>query len=302
MAAGTGSIIENADYNSIRTKIIGIMAAGAGQSGYGQTVVSSSVAFGNNITKAQWDALRFDIINARIHQDGVPPTLTQAVQGQPIRYGAGQPNNQYDLAADVAVANKWLLGAGQFIVDSGITATRSTPWLNNVTATCTITFPTNNHARWFFNSGGKIRISSSRAGGTGSPQNASWTNLLNSAGVLSFGGNTPGINFYNLTNVNQVFYSASASAVYTGNTYTVSVRTNTPNNVNGDGNIVYLTMSFTDVYTYTGMGSTSFPDTVDGTLSITIDEMRASGTLLPLGTGPFVITRPAYSITAITGT
>jgi hypothetical protein len=32
-----------------------------------------------------------------------------------------------------------------------------------------------NHARFFFNSGGRIRISSNRAGGSPTPQNNSWT-------------------------------------------------------------------------------------------------------------------------------
>jgi hypothetical protein len=36
-------------------------------------------------------------------------------------------------------------------------------------------------------------------------------------------------------------------------------------------------------------------------LTLTVDELRASGTLQPLGTGPFVITRPGYSISGISG-
>jgi hypothetical protein len=73
------------------------------------------------------------------------------------------------------------------------------------------------------------------------------------------------------------------------------------NNVGGTANIVYLTVTFTDSYVYTGSGGTTFPDLVDGTLSIDVSELRASGNLLPNGTGPFTITRPSYSITSITG-
>ena len=85
MAAGTGLIIEAVDYTTIRNKIIGIMGTGAGQSGYGQTLLSSAVVPGNTVTKAQWDNLRYDILNARIHQDGLVPTIVTATQGQPIR-------------------------------------------------------------------------------------------------------------------------------------------------------------------------------------------------------------------------
>ena len=111
MAAGTGSIIEAVDYNTIRTKIIGIMGTGAGQSGYGQTLLSSAVAFGNTVTKAQWDNLRFDIFNARLHQDGVSPTIVTATSGQPVRFGAGHPNNQYFTQAELAETNKFNIGA-----------------------------------------------------------------------------------------------------------------------------------------------------------------------------------------------
>jgi hypothetical protein len=301
MAAGTGLIIENADYNQIRTKIINVMGAGFGQSGYGQTLLSSPVATGNNITKAQWDALRFDILNARIHQDGATPTITQAVQGQPIRYGAGHPNNQYDLQADIAVSNKFNIGDGQFIVDSGTSVTRTADWLNSLSTTCQIDFSSPERARWFFNSGGKIRISASRTGGTPSPQNASWSSLLASAGIRSLGGNNPGVNFYNLTNVDQTFYTATSSGSYSSNSYTINVRSNVANNTNGGATQIIITVSLIDAYSYTGLGSTSFPDIVNGTLTVTFDELRASGSLLPLGTGPFTIQRPTYSASAITG-
>lgn len=299
--ASSGSIIDNADYNQIRTKIVNIMGNGFGQSGYGQTIVSLPVATGVNITKDQWDKLRFDILNARIHQDGTTPNIIQAVQGQPIRYGSSHPNNQYDLQADIAVANKFNIGAGQFIVDSGTTVTRSSPWLSNVSTTCQISFSSADRARWFFNSGGKIRISANRTGGTSSAQNNSWSTLLSSAGVQSFGANSPVLNFYSLTNVNQVFYSATSSAAYAGNTYTISVRSNVANNNTGTASEIYITVTLNDAYVYTGLGSTSFPDTVDGTLTVSFDELRASGSLLPVGTGPFVIQRPTYSASSLAG-
>jgi hypothetical protein len=301
MAAGSGSIIEAVDYNTIRNKVIAIMGSGSGQSGYGQTLLSSAVATGNTVTKVQWDALRWDIVNARVHQDGETPTVIQATVGQPIRYGAGHPNNQYDLQADTVVSNKWLIGTGQFVVDSGTSAIRSTSWLTNVSAICTITFGTADQARWFFNSGGKIRITSSRSGGTASPQNNSWTNLLDSAGITELSGNSAGLDFYELTTGDQVLRSVPGSGAYAGNLYTISARCNVANNVGGTANIVYLTVTFSDSYIYTGSGGTTFPDLVDGTLSITVDELRASGNLLPNGTGPFVITSPSYSITSITG-
>ena len=305
MAAGTGSRIEAVDYNTIRTKIIAIMGTaangGTGQNGYGQTILSSAVSAGNNVTKAQWDLLRYDIINARIHQDGLTPTIVSATQGQPIRYGTGHPNNQYNTQADTAVTNKWIIGPGQFVIDAGTSATRSTSWNSSLSATLTVTFNTADQARYFFNSGSKIRLTSSRTGGTGSPQNASWSSILDCAGTIAFGGNTAGLNFYNLTSSYQTFFTYTSSSPYTGNQYTIQVLSNIADNSNGGATVLTFRINYVDSYTYTGSGGTTFPDNVDGTLTLTIDELRASGTLQPLGTGAFVITRPNYSISGITG-
>jgi hypothetical protein len=294
MAAGTGLIIEAVDYNTIRTKIIGIMGTGSGQSGYGQTLLSSSIAFGNTVTKAQWDNLRFDIFNARLHQDGLSPTIVTATSGQPVRYGAGHPNNQYNTQADTAIANKFNIGTGQFVIESATSATRTTAWNSSLTATVTVTFSTADQARHFFNSGSKIRCASSRTGGTASPQNSSWSNILDTAGTVAFGGNTSVLNFYNLTNSYQTFFNLSSSAPYTANQYRIEVVSNIADNTIGGATTLTFRVTYTDSYS-------SSPDTVDGTLILTVDELRASGTLQPLGTGPFVITRPGYSISGISG-
>ena len=294
MAAGTGLIIEAVDYNTIRTKIIGIMGTGAGQSGYGQTLLSSAVAFGNTVTKVQWDNLRFDIFNARLHQDGLSPTIVNAVSGQPVRFGAGHPNNQYNTQADTAIANKFNIGTGQFVVESATSATRSTAWNSSLTATVTVTFATADQARHFFNSGSKVRCASSRTGGTASPQNSSWSNILDTAGTVAFGGNTAVLNFYNLTNSYQTFFNLTSSAPYSANQYRIEVVSNVADNSVGGATVLTFRVTYTDTYS-------NSPDNVDGTLTLTVDELRASGTLQPLGTGPFVITRPGYSISGISG-
>ena len=67
--------------------------------------------------------------------------------------------------------------------------------------TAQITFVSADAARYFFNSGGKIRFSSSRTRGSSTSQNNAWTNVLNSAGTIEFGGDTENLDFYILKNV-----------------------------------------------------------------------------------------------------
>jgi hypothetical protein len=69
------SIIVQADYNSIRNKVIAVLGNGSGNSGYGQQarIVSTAVAEGTKVTINEWANLRFDIINAYKHINGSNP-------------------------------------------------------------------------------------------------------------------------------------------------------------------------------------------------------------------------------------
>lgn len=295
MASGKGQEIEAVDYNLIRNKINLIMGAGVGQMGYGQTLYSTDVAQLQQITAEQWNLLRYDLYNARVHQDGTAPTIVQAVSGNVITFSSANPNNQYNSQADIVTANKFNIGIGQFVVDTGGTATRTTSWSVSVSCTCTVTFGSADQARWFFNSGGKIRFTSSRSGGSTTPENNVWSAILAQAGTVEFGAIGPSsVNFYSLNNSPQTFFTGGGSGVYSGNQYTLTAQSNVANNVNGGATVILFTASWNDLYV-------SPP--IDGTLTWIVDELRASG-VLQNGTvtpGAFSISRPSYSITAITG-
>jgi hypothetical protein len=304
-----GNQILPSDYNAIRKKIEAVMGTKPGINpntnqpdasfGYGQPLASSDVAKGQTITKVQWDALRFDLLNARIHQDGATPSIDQAVRGQSIIFGPSQPNTSYDSQANITISNRFLLGAGQFVIDSGSTTTRTTSWKNSVSLTLTVSFGSADQARWFFNSGSKIRISSTRSGGSNTSQNNAWTSLLNTVGIVEFGAVTTQLGFYNLTNVNQNLRQQSSTSPYAANNYRIQVRSNVSNNSNGGATILTFTVTWTDGYIDPGPPLPD--DTVDGTLTLVVEEQRASGILQPAGLGAFIIARPTYSTTAITG-
>jgi len=294
----TGDLISASDYNTIRTKIVQVMGVGSGDRGYGQAVASTPVtSLVDRVTKAQWDALRFDIINARVHQIGEAPVMTIVSKTDPIRYGVNQPNYQYDTLATSADTDRKLVANGQFILASATNQTYSSAWANSVACTVTATFSTVDQARYFFNSGGKIRFTSSRTGGTSSQQNDFWTGLLNAVGAQDFGISSA-VGFYGLTTSYQTLYSSlhTYSSIYSSNSYTVQVKCD----ATGNARIVTFLITWTDSYTDPG-----FPppgDLVDGTLTLTVDEVRAYGTLLPDNIpGSFAVTRPAYSISSISG-
>ena len=292
----TGSQIAAADFVSIQDKAQSLLGAGAGTRGYGQTVQSADVFTGNTITKAQWDALRYDIINIRYHQDGVLPSIVEVNVGDPIGFGAGSPNNNYDTLLETAIANRFKLAGSQSVVSSVGTATYSSPWSTSAQFTLTVTFSTSDQARYFFNSGGRLRIATILSGGTPTAQVNSWVNFLNSVGTRSFGADTdPFVNYYTLTNSYQIYYQGSLTTPYSANNYRLEARTNVADNSNGTATILYLRVTLNDNYVDLGLPAPG--DLVNGNLTITVDELKASGLMLP--SGSFSITSPSYSLSSI---
>jgi hypothetical protein len=262
-------------------------------------VQSSDVFIGNAITKAQWDLLRFDIINIRLHQDGVIPPIVQVAVGDAIGFGPSSPNTNYDILLEQAIANKFNLADNQSIVTAKAAQTFSSSWSTQAQTTLTCNFADATTARYFFNSGGKIRITSALTAGAPTAQVTAWVNFLNSVGTRSFGaGTNPTVNYYTLTNVYQTFYQDSLSSPYSANNYRLEAKSDVANNSTGTATQVQIRITLTDTYTDPGPEPSPPPgDSVVGTLTVNVAEVKASGLLQP--SGNFTITSPTYSLSSI---
>jgi len=294
----TGSNITAAGFVTIQNKAESLLGPGAATRGYNQTLLSSDVFTGNQITRAQWDLLKTDIINILYHQNGELPNIVTVNSGDVIIYGAGHPNTNYDTLLATAEANRFSVAASQSTVTSKGAATYTSAWSSSAQFTLTVTFGTADQGRYFFNSGGKIRLNTVISGGTGNSQHNAWVNFLNSVGIRSFGANTdPSINYYTLTNSFQTYYQNSLSTPYSANNYRLEARTNVANNSTGTATILTLRVTLTDAYVPTGAAPAP-SDQVDGTMTISVEELKAAGTLFP--SGSFSITSPTYSLSVIT--
>jgi hypothetical protein len=302
--------ISSVDYNAIRNKIASVLGSGTASSGYGQTVTSSPVSQGEIISKVQWENLADDLRSIKMHQDGVGPTLAQILPLDVIQKGITFPNSSYDDVIEAAILTRFNVGSTQSVITAKPGTSRTGSWSTQSSCEITMTFGSANQARYFFNSGGKVRISSTRTGGSTTSQNNSWTNLLTTIGIQSFGANTPGAaTFYSLTNVYQTFYQQSSTSSYSSNNYQLQAKCNVTNNVGGTATVVYVKVIWNDGYVdpdtlnpdYPGGVSVHPPgDTIDGTLAVTVEELKAAGSLYPTGT--FTITSPTFSISSITAT
>lgn len=312
-------IIYKADYNSIRDKVVPILGLSfGGNTGYGQAVQSTAVTESTKVTINEWASLRYDLINAYNHQNGSIPSLVQVAEGNTVRYDpTTAPVTQFNTIADNIVAGKFNQPPpSQSITTNKGTASTSWPgvfgnsWSTKIQSIVTVSWSNSQAARHFFNSGGEIRFTSTRSGGTSTSQILAWTTILNTAGTVAFGGNKPGTgmepndgqNFYRLSSSFGTWYSQSGSTPYSSNQWAIDARTpNIADNSNGDANSIEFRVKWIDDYNDPEGNSPTWPpfDAVDGTFSLNVTTFEAYGTLLPAGSGNFAVESPAVTITQI---
>lgn len=317
MTVGAGLLIEAADYNAIRAKVNAVMGVGSGSSGYGQALYANGdVSSTQLITADQLRNLQKDVIRARLHQVG--SGLTGLVAANPVATSAGlvQATHFSTLDSDATLINTDKLSAhsSQLSLEPLLTGTRNTAWTTVVTHTVTVTFggyttpivspnPNNaltvsaaNHARAFFNAGGKIAFSATRTGGSATLKNTYWTNLLNAMGEIQFNytttvstnssGTAQPIGWYDLTTSNQLIYRKNHSGYgysysgYNANSYRIYARRDA-----GSTQAIF-TIEFRD-------DDTNDVDSVNGTLNSYVNMYRPSSGSITLG---------AYSITGVSVT
>lgn len=272
-------LIRVPDYNDIRDKISQVMTNGSGTYGYGQALNANAVAVGNFVTKAQWDALRYDIINALLHQTGSVPEIASLSVGDEIAFGDQQPNRQYSDLASIARTNRFQIGSNQYSIET--LATRTQDVLFNVTlqTTVTVSFNDADRARWFFNSGGKIRLNSSFEDTLGTDQSYSWTVLTSNTGTPTFGAETSPVGFYSLTNQDQIFFTYSVGGIYNQNSWRILVKSDVADNSNGGASQIIFTVQWVD--SYADLMDVGPGDQVSGRMTLNVSMLKPTGVLYP---------------------
>lgn len=302
--------ISQAEYNSIRTKLINVIGPGSANFGWGQRTVSSPVAEGNPVTINEWANLGYDIVNAYKHIYGSNPVLASAAEGGTIRYSttftpstSDSPVTQFDTFANTIISNRFIVHSTQsYTTNNGLVSqtwpgTLGTQWNEKIQCIVSVTFTSATQARYFFNSGGLIRFSSTQSGGSGYAQNTSWQNLLTTVGIVSFGGGTSGTNFYNCTTTPGVSSATTGSTPYSANVFRVSASTpEVANNSAGTAKTVQFLVEWLDSHVGKGGG----PDRVDGTFSLSVSTLTATGNLIPVSMGSFIVEPPTVTINPIT--
>jgi hypothetical protein len=289
MTAGVGQLIQNTDYNSIRAIVDSVMGANA--NGYGQSLSSSTITSGTLISALQWFNLRTDMVKARQHQTGSAVGTTSATDGRNLQIPTSGSTitealrNQFALFANTIDTNRKTIDidnvGGQYSAEGLTTGTKTTAWNGTLIHTVTITGATSgdgsaSNLNYFFNAGGKIRISANISSGTS--KNNTWSLMFTQMGefVMNYNQTTYtgssaigySIGFSNLTTSNQLIGEKDApSGAYSANRYYIYAKKS------ADNTQVILSIQFQD----NALGNPNFDEDVQPTLNSIVAQYRPSG-------------------------
>jgi hypothetical protein len=298
--------ITAARINNLQSSIALILGSGSGQNGYGQTVTSLPVNNTGDVVEAtDMNAIYADILKARIHQVG-PGDIGISEVVQNLNTIAEQTSSFIDDNGVTSIdpegfkkgiedfeslmtqvqADKQLIHPTQATLEPAIFSRRTSTWNGLIYHEVVVTFSSDDAKRFFFNTGGEIRLSASN-NNPSTPKGQDWRELCSQVGTIKFSSNSTvstsgggsSVGNYNLTSAFQNIYqkvgSGYASGVYAGNIYTVRARTDTETRI-------IFRIEFNDV-----VFDNNIDNNVDGRLESTVQHYRADGEVTVLAPSYF---------------
>ena len=197
MTYSVGGLIEALDYNrfvgpsaaggNANANLNDVWNVGSTDKGWGQTVVSNP-SIGDVVTATQWATLVNNISTAASHTGTSITSRTAPTAGATIAILAALNTDLTNITTNRgnAVASGTEVGtfSGTTSKTSG-TGSGQSGW--TITFTHTITFPSANQARYFWNAGGLVRIQYGKSS-TGTDRDEDWNSLAGLCGSIFLSG------------------------------------------------------------------------------------------------------------------
>jgi hypothetical protein len=328
MTYTSGSIIQATDYTNLTgstnnilpyvneaacaSKVSALFGVGYGTYGYGQApFVLGTPTSGSPIISADWTNLLRSLLSMAQHQ-GISLTTapmsnlpleawlavsqTVAVDSQQIT--PLPPLVSYDWASAISAiqAARLTVDLTKMVEEPELTSVRSTLWSTSVEHEFVGTFPTQDSARFFFNSGGQIRLQPQITYTGADALTLDWQTLCAAVGKVCMGytsttrtgstGTGSSVGYYDLTDTYATIFTATSST-YVTNTMEVQAKVTAVTSVNGgNGNELY----FRFIFTNNAIGN------VAASISTTITSLRCK-TLSEIG-----VTVPAVNFPVVVAT
>jgi len=298
MTIASGSLVLATDYNAIRTTVSNVLGTGSGDSGYGQSLTSSSKTSSDIILDDDINQLYADIQVAHTHQQGSATSLiAQVTTADLIEANNGVSFKgwiQYQTAANLISTNRLTANAASMTATAAkTTETKAAGWNGSNNQIVTVTFASAEARRFFFNSGGEIRISASVASG-GNTKSQDWATMCSSVGTIKISKTA-----ITKTGASGTLYGSYNESTIPGSSTKIMDRYGSGNYAenywqvnatNTSSTVITITQTFNDADTgdQTGTGA-AVDENVDRALTVNVGELRAT-TSLTIASPTFTVT------------
>ena len=191
MTYTSGGLIEATDYNTFVStgspNINNIWSTGSGDSGWGQTAIST-VSAGANVTATSWATMVNNLASMGNQTNTTITSRTAPTAGTLIQILANVSTdinscntNRGNAAASGTTSSTWTGSTAK----TAATAAASGGW--TITFTHTVTFGSADQARYFWNAGGLVRLDMSKTS-TGTDKDPDWNSFVGTVGTLYMSG------------------------------------------------------------------------------------------------------------------
>ena len=206
--------------------------------GLGQTTLATVSPGAGTIKASQWNTLLTAMDNIANHTNDTLTARTQVSTGDIIAIKAAVETDLATLAASVAAGSP---NATALTTSSALqtVTTASEGWDTSATQEVTVTFANANNMRYFFNAGGKVRVTVGTTQASTNPKDQTFIDLGTALGNLDIGAQSTtssgsgegrtetglALGFYDLTtSYQQLILLTSDNANYTSNTLEISAK------------------------------------------------------------------------------
>jgi hypothetical protein len=326
IVGNTASDVAYPSESSATNSLAALYGVGFADRGFGQTITTvSPLVTGDVIPSQSWKNLRSALITCanftNVSTTITLPDDTLVTLPNESVFDVGEviTDLKYDWLSRVQLIDEQRLTilADRFSPPvSVINNTRTTDWPDQIKLEFKVAFTSENHARYFFNTGGKIRIAPSFVPGANEAHYNSWQTMLDGtaptstqfAGVVELsahacerisgrGGALENIGYYELTSGRKQLLRFSvadldtalidATGIYkdfVANYYSVTSYVDGVSNANGgNGHTVVFEVFFSDAY-----GNSAQP--VKGTMNVLVTTTQVDPTYLTITPPNIVIT------------
>jgi len=195
MSYVSGGLIEATDYNGFvntgANNINKVWSTGTGDSGWGQTAIST-VSAGGTVTATQWATLVANLATAGQQTSSTLTSRTQPVAGNTISILANVATDINTVTLNrgnaAAIGTEYGVFTG---TTSKTTATGSGQTAWTITFTHTVTFPSADQARYFWNAGGLVRLQFGKSS-VGTDHDPDWNTFAGQCGSIYISGRVNG--------------------------------------------------------------------------------------------------------------